>query len=596
MPAHTLNELFFASVERAPRPASFLVPRGGSYHDVSPERFVRDVERASLGLTASGIAPGDRVAILSKNRYEWAVADFAILTAAAITVPIYPTLPARQIEHLLDNSGARAVFVSSEEEIRKILATESSAPKVELLIAFDASTIVEPRLLSLDDLYARGAESGSSIEHRRRAALSGPDDVATIIYTSGTTGIPKGVMLTHRNLLADIESCLQRMEIGPADVYLSFLPLSHILERMGGHFAILHAGATIAYAESPEKVGRNLLQVRPTMTIGVPRFFEKTHDRVQQAIRRAPPLRRGLFRWAERTGLERTRLALSGGRVPALLEARYRIAEALVFRRLRASFGGRVRFFVSGGAPLSREIIEFFAAVGLPIYEGYGLTETSPVVTMNFEGALRPGTAGRPIPGVEVRIAADGEILVRGPNVMKGYFHEEESTRSALQDGWLHTGDIGVLDGDGYLTITDRKKDILVTAGGKNIAPQPIENRLRACPYILEAVLFGDRKRFVAALLAPDLIALGRWASSEGIPERDPATLLQEPRVRALFRAEIERVNGDLAPFERIRRFEIIPGELTIEAGDLTPTLKIRRAAVAARFASLVRNLYADEG
>lgn len=596
MSVQTLSELLFETVERRSKPDAFLVPRAGAYHAVSTREFAADVERASLGLAGAGIEPGDRVAILSENRYEWAVADLAILTASAVTVPVYPTLTPRQIEYVLRHSGARALFVSDRRQLETIAGLEPPASRIETVVVFDPIPPGAPNVehLPLETLLARGEERRRSApgEHRERAARVGPDDLATIVYTSGTSGTPKGVMLTHRNIVSNAEACLERLSVTAEDICLSFLPLSHVLERTGGQFAMLRAGATIAYTESIGRVLQNLAQVRPTMLIAVPRFYERTVQRIDDKIRSSPPVRRRLFLWARRTGLARAGRALAGRRVPWPLELRYRLADALVFRKVRAQFGGRIRFLVSGGAPLSREIAEFFFALGLPVLEGYGLTETAPVLTVNTLDAPRLGTAGRPLRDVEIAIADDGEILARGPNVMIGYHGDEEATRAVIRDGWLHTGDIGHLDPDGFLVITDRKKDLIVTASGKNVAPQPVETRIKTSSFVAEAVLVGDGRRFIAALLFPDFMALEGWAAEHGI-RASRAELARDERVRALFQNEIARVNADLAGFEQIRRFALVPDELSVSGGELTPTLKVKRTVIAERYASLIEEMFA---
>jgi long-chain acyl-CoA synthetase len=598
MSLRSLNALFFEAVMGARRAEAFLTPRAGTYRPISLREFALDVERTSLGLGEIGIERGDRVAILSENRYEWAVADYAILTAGAVAVPIYPTLPSRQVDYILQDSGARALFVSGAVQLEKVIEARPGMAGIRTILSFDPVAATDTRVFALADLQARGEarRQADPESHRRRGAEAGREDVATILYTSGTTGPPKGVMLSHGNILSNVESALGCFDINSRDTCLSILPLSHVFERMAGHFTMLHAGVTIAYAESLEAVPQNLLQVRPTIVVGVPRFFEKIYHRAHRAVAESPASRRRLFVWAKRVGRERTRRRLSGRAVPAGLEMRYRLADALVFRRLRQRVGGRLRFFVSGGAPLARSIAEFFFAAGLPVYEGYGLTETSPVLTANTPAAVRLGTVGRAIPGVAVRVAEDGEILASGPNVMRGYWQKEEATREALVGGWFRTGDIGVLDADGFLTITDRKKDLIVTAGGKNVAPQPIENLLRMSPYILEAVVIGDGRRFIGALLMPRMAEIERWAASEGIGWKDHASLFENPRVRALYEAEIASTNRELAPYEQIRRFDIIPEEPSQETGELTPTLKIRRSVMAERFADRIERLYSYDG
>jgi len=596
MSIETLADLLFETIDRRAKPDAFLVPGEGGYRPISTERFANDVERTSLGLAAAGIEPGDRVAILSENRYEWAVADFAILTAGAVTVPIYATLPAGPIEFVLGHSRARAIFVSDRAQMAKLAETGARTTALEAIVLFGpdaAPSAGPPRVTTLERLMAEGEERRRRApgEHRERAARIRPDDLATLVYTSGTSGTPKGVLLTHRNIVTNTEACLARFPITASDACFSFLPLSHVLERTGGQFAMVRAGATIAYAASIGRVPQNIAETGPTVLIAVPRFFEKTLQRIEETIRKSPPSRRRLYEWAKRIGQERAARVFSGRCVPWILEARYRLADRLVYRRVRSQFGGRIRFFVSGGAPLSREIVEFFFGLGMPVLEGYGLTESAPVLTANSLESPRPGTAGPPLDGVEIAIAEDGEILARGPNIMAGYFGDEEATRTAVVDGWLHTGDVGHFDERGYLVITDRKKDLIVTAGGKNIAPQPIEALLKMIPLVTEAIVVGDRQRFVAALLFPDVAALESWAAALGI-HGSRAELARDERVRAHFRERIDRVNTGLPGYEQVRRFTIVPEELTLSDGDLTPTLKVKRSVVSKRYAAEIEAMY----
>jgi long-chain acyl-CoA synthetase len=426
----------------------------------------------------------------------------------------------------------------------------------------------------------------------QRASRVKPDDVATIIYTSGTTGEPKGAMLTHSNIASNVAACLEVIDLGPADTMLSFLPLSHIFERMAGLYAMLAAGATIAYAESMELVAANAVEVHPTILTGVPRFYEKVYARVMENALAQPALRKRIFFWGLHQGLARARARFEGRRLPWLAARRAAIADRLVGAKVRARVGGRLRFCISGGAPLPPKVMEFFFAVGIPIIEGYGLTETSPVICLNRLGHEKPGSVGPPVPGVEVRIAEEGEILTRGPHVMQGYFKNDEATRAALRDGWFHTGDVGRLDADGTLTITDRLKDLLVTAGGKKVAPQPLEGRLKSSKWVAEAILLGDRRPFIVCLIVPNFANLESDAKARGRPFASRAALLAQPETRALFQAEIDKLNQDLAPFERVKKFALLERDLSQEAGELTPTLKVRRRVVSERFAEVIAQLY----
>jgi long-chain acyl-CoA synthetase len=611
MSIRTLNELFAEAVRRHDRADAFRTKRHGTWSATSHREASQAVRELALGLAALGVEVGDRVAILSENRLEWALADYAILAAGAVNVPIYGTLTPPQVEFLLVDSGARVAFVSNEAH-RAVLASMRPRLRPDLeLVVFDDTGGARPDAggspadagggtRSFEALRELGRTEGArdpAAFERRRDAVSA-ETVASIIYTSGTTGRPKGVMLTHGNIVSNVVSVRSILPIANSDTCLSFLPLCHIFERMAGHYTMMDAGATIAYAESVDSVPENLLEVKPTVLVSVPRLYEKMHTRVLDAVRQSPPLRRKLFHWAVGIGRQRSECVLARRPVPAWLALRFRIASRLVFDKLKVRLGGRIRFMVSGGAPLSRDVALFFHAAGLVILEGYGLTETSPVISVNRLDALRLGTVGQPIPGVEVRIAPDGEILVRGPGVMTGYYQAPEATGEALADGWFHTGDIGLLDPDGFLTITDRKKDLIVTAGGKNVAPQPIEGKLKQDPFITEAVVFGDRRPYCVALLAPDWARVAAWARDEGIVTAggnappDPAALGREPRVRQFLMERVARVNAGLAPFETIKAIGLIERDLSVADGDLTPTLKVKRRELATRFESLIESLY----
>ncbi len=479
--ARTLNELYFGAMERfGSRPIAMRAKRNGAWYDLSYRDLADRVQDLSLGLLELGIHPGDRIAILSENRPEWAIADYACLAARCTDVPIYPTLTAKQVEYNLCDSGAVAAFVSSREQLEKIQNIRSQIPALRHVIAFDAAT-AGTGALSLDEVYAKGRAARDRHPGWRQDALRArPDDLATLIYTSGTTGDMKGVMLTHGNITSNVTTCCKLFSFSEDDECLSFLPLSHIFERMFGHYSMFHSGVLINYAESVDTVAADMERIRPSLMASVPRLYEKIYGRVLERVRNGSALKRRLFYWAKGVGETWVDLKLAGKPISPGLSVKYLLADRLVFAKLRARTGGRLRFFISGGAPLSAEIARFFHAAGMPILEGYGLTETSPVMAVNTFKYLRLGTVGRPIPGVEVKIAADGEILTRGPNVMTGYYLKPAATAEAIDpDGWFHTGDIGQLDQDGFLKITDRKKDLIVTAGGKNIAPQPIESRAK---------------------------------------------------------------------------------------------------------------------
>ena len=595
-PPATLNQLFFAAVERFfDRPAAFRAKREGRWAALSYAEVLERVQAASLGLLELGLAPGDRVAILSENRVEWALSDFACLAAGCIDVPVYATLPAKQVEYILRDSGAVAACVSTRAQLEKLREVRASLPALKHVIGFDED-LSGPGLMSFTALLESGRAAAERAEAWKERALEvRTDDLATIIYTSGTTGDPKGVMLTHGNLASNVAACLELLPLSQRDACLSLLPLSHVFERMAGHYLMFLAGVVINYAEGFEQVPANLLEVHPTVCCAVPRLYEKVYARAFEAASAGSPLKRKLFFWARRVGDEWTQYRLAGKPIPTDLRLARIVADRLVFSRIRARVGGKLRYFVSGGAPLSPEIARFFYAAGLPIYEGYGLTETSPVISVNTPQHLKIGTVGRPIRGVEVRIAADGEILTRGPHVMRGYYHKPEATQEALDpDGWFYTGDIGELDAEGYLRITDRKKDLIVTAGGKKVAPQPIEGLLKLNKYISNAVLLGDRRKFPIALLVPNFERLEAWAREAGLSWSTREQLVSLPAVEEHLAAEAKKNLRDLAQFEVPKRFLILPRDFSIEQGELTPKLSIRRKVVEQHLADRIDALYAE--
>ncbi len=597
-PPRNLNQLFFEAVERfTTKRAALRYKAGGTWHDLTHQELAHRVRHAAFGLYECGIRPGDRVAIYAGNRPEWAIADYACLTARCPDVAIYPTLPAHQIEYLLKDSGAVAIFVGGPEQYRELEQVRDNLPQLKTVVTFEAGG-ESGEAIPFQQLLRLGAAAEAKYPSYREDALAvAPEELATLIYTSGTTGEPKGVMLTHGNFCANVTAALQVLSIGPRDSCLSFLPLSHSFERMAGHYTMLHAGATINYAESWERVAENLREVRPTVVLSVPRLYEKIYARVLEQALAAGTVKRRIFFWARRVGAAYADLRLAGRSVPFKLAAAYALADRLVFRKLRARTGGRIRFLVSGGAPLAPEIARFFYAAGLPILEGYGLTETSPVVAVNGLAALKLGTVGRPLPGVEVKIAEDGEILVRGPNVMRGYYGKPQATAEALDAaGWLHTGDIGELDAEGFLRITDRKKDLIVTAGGKKIAPQPLENLVRSNPLFKNAVLLGDKRKFPILLVVPDLEVLKAWAASRGLPTADTEAFLKQPDVIAKVEREAMLPLRDLASFEMPKKVLIVKDDFTVERGELTPTLKVKRAVVERHYQALIDAAYREEG
>ena len=517
-----------------------------------------------------------------------------MLGLGAVTVPIYPTLTAEQCRFILDNAECGIVIVSTNAQLQKLRAVAGQLRSLRNVVYMDPVPETSERDRDLRALLKRGAElraAGPAAFHTLAGQVK-PDDVATIIYTSGTTGEPKGAMLSHWNIVADVESCLKRVHLQPDDRGLSFLPLCHIFERMAGLYAMLRAGMGIAYAQSIDTVAADAVEVRPTIINGVPRFYEKVFARVMENAATQPPLRRSIFHWGLEQGRRKARAHFERRSLAPQHALTAAIADRLVGAKVRERVGGRLRYCISGGAPLAPKVIEFFFAVGIPVLEGYGLTETSPVICLNPPGKEKPGSVGPPIDGIDVKIGDEGEILTRGPHIMRGYFRNDEATKVALRDGWFHTGDVGQLDSEGYLFITDRLKDLLVTSGGKKVAPQPIEARLKISKWISEAVLIGDRRPYVVALLVPNFVNLEAEAKARGLSFTSHHELLEKPEVHALYQAEVDRTNQGLAPFETIKYFALLDRELSAEAGELTPTLKVRRRIISERFSAMIENLY----
>jgi long-chain acyl-CoA synthetase len=595
----TLNKLFFDAVERHGKPDAIQVKRGGSYRPISSLELSDRVRQVALGLQEIGLQRGDRVAILSENRPEWAIVDYACLTAGMTDVPIYPTLPAEQIPFILNDCGAAAIFTSSPEQAAKIASIRSQCRSLKYAIGFgEAARPGED--FTLDQIRSRGHAADNSqrmADYRRQALAVSPDEVATLIYTSGTTGEPKGVMLTHDNLYSNVVAGAAVIPFRGDDVCLSFLPLSHVFERMAGHYLMLHTGTSIAYAESIDTVPVNMQEVRPTIVLSVPRLYEKMYARVLENALAGGAVKSRIFFWARGVADRWADQKLAGREPGGVLGWQYGLAQKLVFSKLKARTGGRLRYFVSGGAPLAAEINKFFYAAGLTILEGYGLTETSPVICVNSPENFRIGTVGKPVPGVEVKIAADGEILTRGPHVMKGYYNKPQATGEVLDtEGWLRTGDIGVLE-DGFLRITDRKKDIIVTAGGKNIAPQPIENRVKTNKYVTQAVMIGDRRKFPVILVVPNWDNLEKWARRQNIIWTDRKQLLHMPTIRMKMEKEVlgGLQNTGLASYEMPKKVALLEHDFTVERGELTPTLKVKRRVIDKTYKDVIDSLYQEE-
>jgi long-chain acyl-CoA synthetase len=593
----TLNDIYTVTCN-IERPAIMKYKRGDKWLDVSVSEFRDTVRWLASALYEMGVKRGDRVAILSENRPEWTMADFAILAAGAVTVPVYPTLLGWQIEYILNDAGTVAILCSDKEQLDKIADIRSHVPCLGSVIVCDPPSSLPEGVHTFQDVVERGkkweADHGRTWFDQSLASAQ-PDDLATLVYTSGTTGNPKGAMLTHGNITSNVTTVRDAVPFTPGEIALSILPLSHILERMVD-FLYYFRGMTVAYAENVTKVADNLAEIRPHYFAAVPRLFEKMRARVLDNVATAPPARQKIFRWALQVAEDRLPYRVDNKPVPFGLKMKAAVADKLVFSKIVERLGGRVRYVVSGGAPLSADLAAFFIGAGVEILEGYGLTETSPVIAVNTPMDRRIGTVGKIIPGVEVQIATDGEILTRGPHVMKGYWNNPESTAQAIDsEGWFHTGDIGEVDKDGFLKITDRKKDIIINAYGKNIAPQPIEALLKSSPYVGTPVLIGDRRKYLCALIVPNFEKLQREAAALGVNAKDQEALVSDPRVKALLQAELDRFNKNLDRQEKIRRFALLPRDFTIDEDEITPSLKVKRKVIDKKYKHLIDQMYADE-
>jgi long-chain acyl-CoA synthetase len=592
----TINELFLQAVRQRASRVVMRYKREQAWHDLTGAQLDERVRNVALGLYQLGVRRGDRVALLAESRPEWSIADYGILACGGITVPIYPTQAVEQVAFILRNCGARVLFLSTHKQLRRIQPALDELRKSPLrLILFEATR--DESVMNLAALETLGAEERTRQPGQYQALMTQaqPEDLATIIYTSGTTGEPKGVMLTHRNLVFD---ALQTgYAVGPRadDVALSFLPLSHVFERTV-LYIFLHFGIQICFARGVETVAEDIKEIRPTLVTAVPRLFEKIYATINKKAAESAPWQQRVFHRSLKVGREYAVRQDRGERIPAALAMQHRLADRLVFQKWRAAVGGRIRFFLSGGAALPPEIAYLFAGAGILILQGYGLTETSPVVAVNTPEANRIGSIGRVIPGVRVRVAEDGELLVQGENVMRGYYQLPEESAQVLQQTeeglWFHTGDIGAIDRDGFIRITDRKKDLLKTSLGKYIAPQPIENLIRGIPLVEQVIVIGNHRKFPAALIVPSFEALRAYADTLALNLRNRADLIRHPRIVEFFKKKVDEVTRDLAPYEKIKKIALLEQEFTIEGGELTPTLKIRRKHVEEKYRELIDSLY----
>lgn len=593
LPARILLDYFQFAV-RSGKPDLLVSKVNGAWTPVSAAEFGRRTKAFGIGLTTLGVDHDDRVAILSENRPEWPMTDFGTLGIGAITVPIYTTYLSPQVEYILKDCTARVVVVSNEKELAKVMEVRSRCTSLTHVVVVEGKVPNAEGVLSFAEVVRRGEEAlklQPSAWDERVAHVT-PESHATLIYTSGTTGEPKGGVLSHGNFVSNVSTCSTFFDVNAGTIGLSFLPLAHVFERMIDYVMFSRA-ATITYAESIEKLADNFGEVRPHCFASVPRVYDKIHARIFQNLEDQSPTKQKIFGWALKVGKERLALREKRRPIPGGLAFKYRIADKLVFSKIKARLGGRFQFCMSGGAPLSKEVAEFFWAAGVEVYEGYGLTETSPVLTCNRQDAWKLGSVGKAIPGVTLRISEDGEVLAKGPNIMRGYWNKPEETKKVFNaDGWFMTGDIGVIDREGFLTLTDRKKELIINAYGKNIAPAPIEDALKHIRYVASAVLIGDRRKFLSALLVPNFERLEAWASANNVEFRSHQELIRNPKVRALFQQAIDIVNGDEPSEKKIKDFALLTTDFSIEGGELTPTLKVKRRVVADKYKNIIDGIY----
>ena len=592
MNIETLSQLFDYNVSNFNKP-DLLVYRGqdDKYYNISSNEFKSRVVHFALGLRELGIKQDTKVVLLSENRPEWHVVDFACHLLGAVGVPIFPTLISEQIEYIVNNSEAELIVVSNSPQAAKIGKIKDEIKKVKNVIAFEQEAAKEG-ILFFETVLQNGREQDDRDFYDKAIKLAKPDAIATIIYTSGTTGIPKGVMLSHRNFVSNVLDALDMIEITPQDKCLSFLPLSHAFERMLD-YAYFYAGATIVYSAHNDNVAQDLEKTGPTIMAAVPRFYEKVKAKIEAKAAADGGLKKKIFDWAIKVGGEKGKYILQGKRGGLLLNLKYGLADKLVLSKIQAKTGGNLKYFVSGGAPLSAEVARFFFAAGLRILEGYGLTETSPVLAVNPYQKPKFGTVGKILRNVEIKVAEDGEILAKGPNIMMGYYRMPDETDEVMIDGWFHTGDIGTVDEENYLSITDRKKQLIVTSVGKKIAPQHIEKEVENARHIEQVLLIGDKRNFISALIVPDFENLTLFAKENNLITDKPAELIKEQAVIDLIQKEVDERQQHFSNYEKIRKFTLLPQAFTIESGLLTPTMKIKRKVVLEEFADLIEAMYA---
>lgn len=589
----TLPRMVLRLTERFGPKTAMRRKQDGRYQDISWSQLGDQARAFSSSLIDLGLNPGEQAAIMSPNCPEWVYADLGIMAAGGRTVPVYHTESFKTILHILQNSQSRFFFTHSPHFARQLVQHLSRVPQLEKIILLDGDDNHD-HILNLKEFLRRGKNLPPACVDKTLAEGQ-RDDIATLVYTSGTTGEPKGAILTHDNILSNIEACCQLIKMDGRDECLSFLPLSHIFERMGGYYMMLHQGVIISYAESVDTVPANLLEVQPTIVISVPRLYEKTYNRILERVTTGPWLKKQIFFLALRTGKIHVKNQQQDRKSGWLLTLAMALFNKLVFSKLKEHMGGKLRFFISGGAPLVKDIAEFFLAIGIPIYEGYGLTETSPVIAVNYPGHHRIGSVGRPLDNLSLKFSEEGELQVEGPSVFKGYWNQPEKTAEALCDQRFSTGDIGHLDQDGYLFITDRKKDLIVTAGGKNIAPLELENQFKADKFVANVMVYGDRKPYLTALVVPDFEALQKYADYKRIDFLDHCDLVRHPQVLNLIRRRLDHLQREVPSYKQIKRFTLLSRDFIAEEGEVTPTLKLKRKQISKNFAMVLEDIYRNQ-
>ncbi|NQV38485.1 MAG: long-chain fatty acid--CoA ligase [Candidatus Marinimicrobia bacterium] len=591
----TIPELFYNSVKNLPDQLAYSERKNGEWVGLTYGEVGKLVETFAAGLYGLGVRRGDKIAILAANNPRWGISDYAITGMGCATVTVYPTLIPSQIQYIIDDSDAKIIISENQEQTDKVLTFFDGSKKLETIICMDDSVEKKNNTIRFQDVLEIGIKSqADGYNFEEEAKLCKPDDLLTLIYTSGTTGNPKGVMLTHNNLVSNVLATHKVIKLDHKDSFLSFLPLSHVFERMGGHFLAFSSNASVYFAENMDSIAENMRDIKPTLMTSVPRLYEKMYIKVLDKVAGDPALRQKIFWWAIGVGKEAAKFLQRGKQPSGMLAFKYGLASKLVFSKIKDRVGGRLRFFVSGGAPLSKEIGEFFAAANIAILEGYGLTETSPVISVNRPELYKFGTVGLVIDGVEVKFADDGEILCKGPNVMKGYYNDQAATDEAIDsEGWFHTGDIGDFDEDNCLRITDRKKNILVTSGGKNIAPAPMEIALGTNKYIDNVLVIGDNQKFISALIVPSFEALDEWAKLNGVSYSDKSELLENQGVKQLYEDNVSSIMTKFAHYEKVKKFELLTEVWSIETGELTPKMSVKRKVVEKNYAELIKNIYA---